>query len=223
MTTALPKFDFQTVFSASGDVLRDGRRVKQILTAEEVEQERQEAYAEGEASETSKAAAIQADAVRAIASQMQLILARLASESDALRQQSAHLALAAARKLAGTALENFAADAVAGFCESVLKDLRGEPKFNVHCAEAIAGPVAEILEKVASDAGFEGAVIVRADAEMIGADCRLDWASGSVERTQADIEKRIELLIADWLGAPDAETEIDDSASFDDSAEAVNE
>jgi len=223
MTTALPKFDFQTVFSASGDVLRDGRRVKQILTAEEVEQERREAYAEGEASETSKAAAIQADAVRAIASQMQLILARLAGESDALRQQSATLAFAAARKLAGTALDNFAADAVAGFCENVLKDWRGEPKFNVHCAEAIAGPVAEILEKVASDAGFEGAVIVRADAEMIGADCRLEWASGSVERTQDDIEKRIELLIADWLGAPDTETEIDDSASFDDSAEAVNE
>jgi flagellar assembly protein FliH len=223
MTTALPKFDFQTVFSAEGDVLRDGRRVKQVLTAAEVEQERKQAFAEGEASETSKAAAIQADAVRAIASQMQLILARLAGESDALRQQSATLALVAARKLAGSALDNFAADAVAGFCENVLRDLRGEPKFNVHCAEAIAGPVAEILENIASEAGFEGAVIVRANADMVGADCRLEWASGSVERTQADIETRIETLVADWLNAPDAETDTDDSASFDDSADAVNE
>ncbi|GJL96426.1 MAG: protein FlbE [Hyphobacterium sp.] len=222
MTTALPKFDFQTVFSADGDVLRDGRRVKQVLTAEEVEQERQQAYAEGEASETSKAAAIQADAVRAIASQMQLILARLAGESDALRQQSATLALGAARKLAGSALDNFAADAVTGFCEGVLKDLRGEPKFNVHCAEAIAGPVAEILENISSDAGFEGAIFVRANADMVGADCRLEWASGSVERTQADIESRIESLIADWLTAPDTETDTHDSASFDDSANAVN-
>lgn len=217
MTHSLPKFDFDRVFSADGEVLRDGDRVKQLLTAAEVEQVRLQAFAEGENSETAKAATAQADAVRAIASQMQLILARLQTESDALRGDSANLALTAAKKLAGAAIAANAGDAVAAFCTSVMKDVRGEPRFNVHCAEAIAGPVAELLEKTAVEAGFDGAVIVRANPEMTGADCRLEWGSGSIERSQEDIEARIDALIADWLAAPD-----DDSATDSDSAPAAD-
>jgi flagellar assembly protein FliH len=220
MTQPLPKFDFDRVFSADGEVLRDGQRVKQILTVAEVEEVRQQAYADGEHSETAKAAAVQADAVRAVASQMQLILSRLETESETLRSQSAQLALAAASKLAGAAIAGNASEAIAGFCASVMKDLRGEPRFNVHCAEAIAGPVAEILEKTATDAGFDGAIIVRANPEITGADCRLEWGAGSVERSQADIEARIDALIADWLAAPEEEA-APDRASDPDGAQVA--
>lgn len=220
MTHSLPKFDFDRVFSADGEVLRDGERVKQLLTAAEVEQVRQQAFAEGENSETAKAASVQADAIQAVASQMQLILARLQSESEALRGDSARLALAAAKKLAGAAIAANAGDAIAEFCARVMKDLRGEPRFNVHCAGAIAGPVAELLEKTAAESGFEGAVIVRASPDMTGADCRLEWGSGSIERTQEDIEARIDVLIADWLAAPDDDT-APDSASDTDGAQAA--
>ncbi|WP_394692615.1 hypothetical protein [Hyphobacterium sp.] len=215
MTQPLPKFDFDRVFSADGEVLRDGQRVKQMLTAAEVEDVRQQAFAEGETSETAKAAAIQADAVRAVASQMQLILARLENESETLRAQSAQLALITAKKLAGAAIASNASDAIADFCASVMKDLRGEPRFNVHCAEAIAGLVAEILEKTATEAGFEGAVIVRANPDITGADCRLEWGTGSVERSQADIEARIEALITDWLAAPEDNAAPDDASDSD--------
>lgn len=221
MTHSLPKFDFDRVFSADGEVLRDGERVKQLLTTTEVEQVRQQAYSEGENSETAKAAAVQADAVRAVASQMQLILARLQTESETLREESAQMALAAAKKLAGAAIAAHACDAIAGFCTSVMKDLRGEPRFNVHCAEAIAGPVAELLEKTAADAGFEGAVIVRANPDMTGADCRLEWGSGSIERSQEDIEARIDTLIADWLAAPDDDDTATDCAPDADGAQAA--
>lgn len=215
MTRTLPKFGFDRVFSADGEVLRDGERIKQFLTVAEVEQARQKAYAEGENSEIAKAAAVQADAVRAVASQMQLILARLETESEALREDSARLAIAAARKLAGAAIAANAADAIAEFCTGVMTDLRGEPRFNVHCAETIAGDVAELLEKTAVEAGFEGAVIVRANPDMTGADCRLEWGSGSVERTQDDIEARLEALIADWLAAPEDDTATDSAPDAD--------
>jgi len=220
MTEPLPKFDFDRVFSADGEVLRDGERVKQLLTAGEVEQVRQQAFEDGENSETSKAANVQADAVRAVASQMQLILARLETESETLRQQSAQLALITAKKLAGAAIAANGRDTIAEFCRSVMTDLRGEPRFNVHCAEEVAGPVAEVLESTAAEAGFEGAVVVRANLDMTGADCRLEWGSGSVERSQNDIEVKIDALIADWLTAPEENAE-PDSASDEDGAQAV--
>lgn len=220
MTQPLPKFDFDRVFSADGEVLRDGQRIKQILTAAEVEEVRQQAFADGENSEAAKAAAVQADAVRAVASQMQLILARLEAESETLRQRSTQLALITAKKLAGAAIADNASEAITGFCATVMKDLRGEPRFNVHCAEAIAGPVAEVLEKTAKESGFEGAVIVRANPDITGADCRLEWGTGSVKRSQADIEARVESLIADWLAAPE-EDAAPDRASDEDGAQAA--
>jgi len=215
MSGAHPKFDFDTVFSADGEVLRAGNRIKRMMTTEEVEVVRQQAFEEGQATETARAAQVQADALKAVASQMQLILTRLQTESETLREQAAVMAVTSAKKIAGAAISAHAAEAVSDFCGKVMQDLRGEPRFNVHCAEAFAGPVAEALEKTASDCGFEGAVIVRADAELSGADCRLEWGSGGVAFSREEIEARIETLVSDWLAAPD-----EDDRPADDAPEA---
>lgn len=207
MSQNAEKFDFDTVFSADGEVLRDGNRVKRMLTPEEVEGIRQRAFQEGTESETAKAAQAQAEALRAIASQMQLILAHLSAESDQLREQSASLALITAKKLAGAALSADADKAVIEFCTSVMQDLRGAPHFSVKCPEAIAGEVSAALEQIASEAGFAGSVTVRAAPDMTGADCRLDWGQGGVERTFEEIEARVDGLIADWLAAPEENPE----------------
>jgi flagellar assembly protein FliH len=219
MSDPVRKFDFGTVFSADGEVLRDGETVRRVLTREEVEQATAAAFEEGQSSVVAQAAQQQAEAVRAIASQMQLILARLQEESDALRRDAATTALVAAKKIAGAAIERHAAGSVTEFAQSVMADLRSAPVFRVRCADAIAGEVSTALEQTASEAGFEGAIDVRADAEMNGADCRLEWGSGEIERSREDIEDRIDALVAEWLAAPhedpSAETAADDLADDD--------
>ncbi|WP_420433878.1 hypothetical protein [Hyphobacterium sp.] len=219
MPDTAQKFDFGTVFSADGEVLRDGETVRRVLTAEEVEQAKKAAFEEGQSSELARAAQKQAEAVGAIASHMQLILARLQTESEALRRDAATTAVVAAQKIAGEALERNAIGTVTAFAQSVMAELRGEPVFRVRCAEAIAGEVSTVLEQTASEAGFDGAIDVRADSEANGADCRLEWNSGDIERSRADIEHRIEALVDEWLAAagedPQAAAEADDSASAD--------
>ena len=202
MKDPVRKFDFDTVFSKDGEVLRDGQNIKRILTVEEVEAAKQAAFNEGQNGEVAVAAQQQAAAIQAVASQMQLILARLQTESDMLRREAATLALVTARKIAGAALDQNAIGSVSGFVESLMSDLRGAPTFRVRCAEAIAGDVAQALEQTAIDTGFEGAIDVRADANMQGADCRLEWATGEIERNQADIEARVDALVEAWLAAP---------------------
>ena len=202
MSDAARKFDFGTVFSKDGEVLRDGDRIKRILTAEEVDAARKEAFDEGVSSEVAQASNQQAEAVKAVASQMQMILSRLHAESDALRKDAARLALVAARKIAGAAIDNHTAESVAGFIAEIMTDLRGEPQFTVECAEKVAGEVAQLLEQTAAEIGFEGAIKVRANADITGADCRLTWGSGTVERSREDLEARISALIADWEAAP---------------------
>lgn len=222
MSDPVRKFDFGTVFSADGEVLRDGENVRRVLTSEEVELAKQKAFADGEASVVAQAAQQQAEAVRAIASQMQLILSRLQAESDSLRRDAATTALIAAKKIAGAALDQHAAGSVTEFAQSIMTDLRDEPVFRIRCADAIAGDVSTALEQTASEAGFAGAIDVRADSEMTGADCRLEWGSGEIERSRADIENRIDALVAEWLAAPiedaPAEAAADDTADSDPAA-----
>lgn len=202
MSDAARKFDFGTVFSKDGEVLRDGDRIKSILTVEEVNAARKESFEEGTNSEVAKASHQQAAAIQAVASQMQMILSRLHAESEALRNEAAQLALIMARKMAGAAIDAHAAQSVVRFIEEIMTDLRGEPHFSVECAEPIAGDVARILEQTAAETGFENAIRVRANPEMSGADCRLAWGSGTVERSQADLDARIEALVAEWQAAP---------------------
>lgn len=193
------KYAFTTVFSESGEVLRDGDRVRRILTEEEVAVVKAAAFEDGQASETARAAQAQADAVRAVASQMQLIFARLHDESETLRAEAAELALAAAGKIAGAALERHAADTVAALAAEMMSELRGEPRLSVHCAPELEAPLVELLGKVASQCGFEGGVTVRGETGLTGADCRLEWRRGSVARSGEEIEARLTELVSKWL------------------------
>lgn len=207
------KFAFTTVFSESGEVLRDGDRVRRILTEEEVAVVKQQAFEDGQATEIARAAQTQADAERAIASQMQLIFARLHSESEALRADAAQLALAAAKKIAGAALKQYAAETVAELAAEMMSDLRGEPRLSVHCAPEIEEGLAERLNELAAQNGFDGGIIVRGEAGLAGADCRLEWRRGSVARASDEIEARLAELTTKWLDHAPEKAPAEENAS----------
>ena len=94
------KFDFDTEFDQDGQILREGESYKRFFTQDDVDAARMWGVEEGREMEEGRCA----QSLQAIASQMQLILARLSHESDALRQEAAGLAMAAARKIAGEGL-----------------------------------------------------------------------------------------------------------------------
>ncbi|MCF8880721.1 hypothetical protein L5876_12915 [Hyphobacterium sp. SN044] len=214
------KFAFSTVFSESGEVLRDGDRVRRILTEEEVAEAKKIAFSEGESSQVARAAQTEADAMRAIASQMQLILTRLHGESETLRADAAKLAIAASSKIAGAALDNFAADTVAALAAEAMGELRGEPRLSVHCAPELEAPLSDKLAEVAQRSGFEGAVTVRGEAGLTGADCRLEWRRGSISRSHEEIAERLDALVMKWLErGPEESTATDDVSSSDGEAD----
>lgn len=208
------KFAFTTVFAANGEVLRDGDRIRRMLTEDEVAEAKKIAFSEGESSQVARAAQTEADAMRAIASQMQLILTRLHSESETLREDAAKLAIAAASRMAGAALDQFLVETVASLASEAMGELRGEPRLSVHCAPELETPLSEKLSEVASRTGFEGAVVVRGEAGLTGADCRLEWRRGSISRSHEEIAERLDALVMKWLErGPEESTTTDDSES----------
>ncbi|MDZ4375252.1 MAG: flagellar assembly protein FliH, partial [Phenylobacterium sp.] len=107
MSEPLAKFAFDTEFDALGGVTAQAPRPKRLFPADEVEQIRQAARAEGERAALASVAAQQAQALSQIAEACRQALPRLAHVAHEHRQGSAALALACARAIADAALDRF--------------------------------------------------------------------------------------------------------------------
>ena len=191
------KFDFDTEFDRNGEILREGESYKRFFTHDDVEAARMWGVEEGREMEEGRCA----QSLQAIASQMQLILARLAHESDALRHEAAGLAVAAARKIAGAALDNYPLDTIEQLAAEAVRDLRSEPRLSVRCAPDLVEMLSERLEQTARDAGFDGAILVRGEQGLRAADVRLEWGAGAIQRSADEIDARLSDVVARWLAA----------------------
>ncbi len=206
MSTRHTPFGFDRVFAADGTVLRDGERVKRMLTLAEAEEQAEAAARQALQGETAEAARQTAEAVKVLSARIQTILVRMDTESAAMRADAARLALSAARQIAGAALERFGDEAVLECAGSIMDDLRAEPRIAIRVAPQLADAVADQLQAVAELKGFEGALVIRGDEEVAVGDCVLEWRAGSVERSASDIETRIGDIIERWLAAPAEDT-----------------
>lgn len=219
MTRHTP-FSFDRVFASDGTVLRDGERVKRMLTLAEAQEQADAAAARALESDTAETSRAAAEALKTLAGRIQVILARMDAESEAIRADAARLAVAAARQIAGAALAAHGDETVLECASSIMDDLRAEPRIAVRVTPVLADMIAERLYAEAERRGLEGAVIVRADDEVAVGDCVLEWRSGSVERTASDIEARIAELVERWLAAPSG---AQDASPSTDEAEPIKE
>lgn len=203
------KFDFDTEFDHDGQILRDGESYKRFFTQDDIDSARMWGVEEGREMEEGRCA----DSLQTIGAQMQIILSRLADESASLRASATELALAAARKIAGEALKAYPLDTIEQLTAEAVQDLREEPRLSVRCAPELVEDLAERLERTARELGFEGAIRVRGNAEMSGADVRLEWATGAIERSAEEIDARLGEVVARWLAAASQEESAIDAAA----------
>jgi len=203
------KFDFDTEFDHDGQILRDGESYKRFFTQDDIDSARMWGVEEGREMEEGRCA----DSLQTIGAQMQIILSRLADESASLRASATELALAAARKIAGEALMAYPIDTIEQLTAEAVQDLRDEPRLSVRCAPELVEDLAERLERTARELGFEGAIRVRGNAEMSGADVRLEWATGAIERSAEEIDARLGEVVARWLAAASQEESAIDAAT----------
>lgn len=212
MSDKFKPFAFDREFAADGTILRDGERIRRVLTESEAKAMADDAATNALKGEEADAARVSADALKQISARIQALHARLDQESEALREDAARLALAAARAIAGAALEQYGEETIEACVREALSDLRAEPRIAVRVAPALADSVAERLYAFARDEGLDGAIVVRSDEEVDQGDCVLEWRSGAIERTASEIETRIADVVRKWLSDPEARAGKDDAA-----------
>jgi flagellar assembly protein FliH len=173
------KFGFDTEFDAAGEVAYVAPRPKRSFTPEEVEQIRQQAYAEGERAAVTSITAQQMAALSEIARACSQALPALANVAHQHRIGSAELALACGRAIAGAALDRFPEAPVQAAIEALAREIEAAPRLVVAAGPDLAERLQGQLDEAAKRVGFAGAIQVRPDLAMGMHAFTLDFGDGA--------------------------------------------
>ena len=192
------KFTFDTEFRGQSDVVSDAARArqKQTLTAEEIEVMRAEAEAQGAQTAKVKAAENIDRTIAALVTSLRAALERSHDEIEALRAEAALLAVAAAKKIAPAALAALPAGDVENAMREAMHQAIGEPRITLRAAPEVIAALEDKVSAIAHEEGYDGRVMLAADPQIRGADCRIEWRGGGSERSEAAIEAALDALIA---------------------------
>ena len=194
------KYVFETEFAPDGEIMRDAPK---RITSEDIEAQSALAYQKGKRDALALAEHEAAGALQALADASSAILTRLDAESSAMRVEAAHVAIVAARKIAGAALEAFGVERAAAAVEAAMDSLRHQPRLVVKlppdAVETLRPRIAAMCEAHA----YAGAILVRAEPGLRAGEVSIDWSDGVVTLSPADAETRINTLLSAALAAAD--------------------
>ena len=183
-TAAVPlsrPFAFDTEFGAGGTVLSSVafRPMKRAYLPAEVEALVAQARIEAREAALAEVETIRALAVSAIGQALSSGLPALAEVAQAHREQSAALALAAARVIAAAALDRFPAGPLQAAIETLAQEIDASPRLLVRAA-GLDDEARELISRICADVGFTGVVAFHEQPGPAAA-FALEWADGRAE------------------------------------------
>lgn len=185
-------FIFDTEFDGAGEVLRPSsfKPAKRSYMPSEVEALVAQARFEAREAALAEAGSIEAMGIAAIGQALAQAMPALAHVAQAHREQSADLALAAARVIAAAALERLPTGPLQSALETLGQEIDATPRLVVRASGLDVGVQAKI-QSVCVDAGFTGVVAFREDPAMPLAAFSLEWADGRADFDPAAAADRI--------------------------------
>lgn len=185
-------FAFDTEFDASGVVVRPSsfRPTKRSYAPLEVDALIAQARLEARTEALAESANVQAMALSAIARALDAAIPALTQVAHAHREQSAELALSAARVVAASALDRFPAAPLQAALETLGQEIDASPRLVIRTGDLDEATHARI-EQLCADTGFPGVVAFRNEPTMPVAAFQLEWADGRAAFDPADAFARI--------------------------------
>ena len=192
------KFTFDTEFAGSENRPTPAARArqKQTLTNEEVEILQARARSEGESAAAVRATQALDRTVAALTIAVRAALDTSHAEIEAVRAEACELALAMAKRIAPAALAALPEGDVEIALRQAMHQAIGETRITLRAAPVVIEALQARLDDIAHEEGYDGRVMIAADATMTGADCRIEWRGGGAERREAVIVEALTARIA---------------------------
>ena len=80
-------------------------------------------------------------------------------------------------------------------------ELRSTPHIVIRVNDALLAPLKERLDRIASDAGFTGRLVLLAEPSIALGDGRVEWADGGVVRDTAATLGKVDELVQRFVAA----------------------
>jgi len=175
-------FSFDTEFDSLGDVVRASsyRPAKRAWTGAEVEALVAQARAEARQIAMDEIESLQAMALSTIGQALAASAPALTQVAQTHREQSAALAMAAARVVCAAALDRYPAAPIQAALEALGQEIDASPRLVIRAGDLTDQTRARI-EQLCADAGFSGVVAFREGVGMAPAAFQLEWADGRAE------------------------------------------
>ncbi|RZJ43057.1 MAG: flagellar assembly protein FlbE [Brevundimonas sp.] len=189
-------FSFDTEFGAGGEVVHNSawRPVKRAWSEVEVEALVAQAALEAREAALSEVASIQAMALASIGEALASAAPALTQIAQAHREQSAELAMAAARVVSASALDRFPQAPLQAALETLAQEIDASPRLVIRTGDLNDDTRAR-LQQMGADAGFSGVVAFRDEPGLAPAAFRLEWADGRADfDPQATFDRMAEAL-----------------------------
>lgn len=173
-------FAFDTEFDAAGVVVSAAaafRPIKRAYGPAEVDALVAQARLDARNQALAEVDSIQAMALSAIGQALATAAPALAQVAQAHRQQSAELALTAARVVAASALDRFPEAPLQAALEALGQEIDASPRLVIRTGDLTEATHARI-QQLCADAGFSGIVAFRTDPTMAPAAFQLEWTDG---------------------------------------------
>lgn len=134
------------------------------------------------------------DGIHALAQSFRTVETRLEAEAVGI-------AVAVARKLAGELLAAEPMTEIVALVGECFRHLVATPHLVVRLGDALYDAGRVELERLAKHSGFQGRLVILAEPDMPGGDCRIEWADGGVVLERGATDARITELVARYMAS----------------------
>ena len=205
---ATAKFMFNDDFAAAAKVTTPAIPALEHQAA--VAEAEQRGYRSGvgaaEAQARTEAERRLAGAFERIASALDQLRGSLKKVEDRFEAEAIEVALAVGKKLSADLIAREPFAEIAALADQCFRELLAAPHIVVRVNDTLYQLAKEKLETIARARGFEGRLVVMAEAGIAPGDCRIEWADGGLKRdraaTEAAIAEAVGRFIASRRGEP---------------------
>ena len=119
--------------------------------------------------------------------------------------EAVEVAVAVASKLAPELIAREPMAEIAALATGCFRHLVASPHVTVRVGAEVFDAARARLEEIARARGFEGRLVVNADATLRPGDCRIEWAEGGINRDEAATGAAIEDAVSRYVAARTAD------------------
>ena len=131
------------------------------------------------------------------------ISSRFSAIETRMETEAVDVAVSVARKLCNELIATEPLTEVMALVHDCFKHLVATPHIVVRINDQLYDEARERIEKLARQSGFPGKLVILAEPEIAGGDCKIEWADGGVLLERAAIETKINELVGRYMASRD--------------------